>query len=60
MREEVLMKVSTTEIRDMMAVAFMCYLDEVEGRRLSVDECRALTKWVDAHDFEETLEVVRG
>lgn len=54
------MKVSTTEIRDMMAVAFMCYLDEVEGRRLSVDECRALTKWVDAHDFEETLEVVRG
>lgn len=54
------MRLTVTEMRDVMAVAMMSYLDEVEGRRLSVEECQALLKWVDAHDFEETLEVVRG
>lgn len=55
-----MMKMTETEIRDVFAVALMSYLDEVEGRKLSLDECRALTKWADAHDFKETLEVVRG
>ena len=54
------MKMTIEECRDLVAVAIMSYLNEVEGRRLSVDESVALVKWAESHDFEETLEVVRG
>lgn len=54
------MRLTTSELRDMVGMAIMSYLNEVEGRRLSVEECIALVRWVEAHDFEESLEVVRG
>lgn len=54
------MRLTEQEMRDVMATAMICYLNEVEGRRLSLEECQALVRWVDAHDFEDTLEVVRG
>jgi len=54
-------KMTDRELRDLVAVTLMGYLfNEAEGRRPSLDECQALVKWVDAHDFEETLRVVRG
>ena len=54
-------KMTDRELRDLVAVTLMGYLfNEAEGRRPSLDECQALVKWVDAHDFEETLGVVRG
>ena len=53
-------KMTDRELRDLVAVTLIGYLDEVRGDRPSIDECGALVKWVDAHDFEETLGVVRG
>lgn len=54
------MTLTTSELREVVAMTIMSYLNEVEGRKIAVDECIALVKWVDSHDFEETLEVVKG
>ena len=54
------MTLTTSELRDMVSMTILSFLDQVEGRRLSVDESVALVKWAESHDFEETLEVVRG
>jgi len=53
------MTLTINELRDMVSMTILSYLDQVEGRRLSVEECCALVKWVDAHDLEESLEVIR-
>jgi len=53
------MTLTINELRDMVSMTILSYLDQVEGRRLSVEECCALVKWVDAHDFEPSLEVIR-
>ncbi len=53
------MTLTINELRDMVNMTIFSYLDQVEDRRLSVEECCALVKWVDAHDFEQSLEVIR-
>lgn len=54
------MKMTDRELRDVVAVSIIGYLDEIKGERLSAEECGVLAKWIDAEDFEETLEVVRA
>ena len=53
------MKMTDRELRDVVAVSIIGYLEEIKNKRLSAEECGALAKWIDAEDFEETLEVVR-
>lgn len=53
-------KMTDKELRDLVAVTLIGYLDEVRGDRPTIDELDALVKWVGAEDFEETLGVVRG
>lgn len=54
------MKMTDRELRDVVAVSIIGYFEEVKGERLADDEYGALAKWVDAEDFEETLEVIRA
>ena len=53
------MKMTDRELRNVVAVSIIGYLEEVKGERLSDEGYDALAKWIDAEDFEETLEVVR-
>lgn len=53
------MKMTDRELRDVVAVSIIGYLEEIKRERLSAEECSVLAKWIDAEDFEETLEVVR-
>lgn len=54
------MKMTDRELRDVVAVSIIGYLEEIKKERLSVEECSVLAKWIDVEDFEETLEVVRA
>lgn len=54
------MKMTDRELRDVVAVSIIGYFEEVRGERLHDNEYGALAKWVDAEDFEETLEVIRA
>ena len=54
------MTLTTRELKDMVAMTIMSYLRESEGTcALEVERCCDLVKWVDAHDFDLTLEVLR-
>ena len=53
------MTLTTSELKDMVGMAMLSYLREERGECLTADECVNLVKWVDAHDFEESLEVIR-
>ena len=52
------MTLTTSELRDMVSSTIISYLAEVRGD-ITVDECVNLVKWVDSHDFETCLEVMR-
>ena len=52
------MTLTTSELRDVVALTLRAYLAEVRGD-ITVDECVNLVNWVDAQDFEFRLETLR-
>lgn len=55
------MTLTTSELRDMVAMAMVSRLRETEGTcALEVDTICDLIEWVNHYDFEEALEVIRG
>ncbi len=54
------MRLTTSELRDLVAMTMVAYLRESEGTcALEVERVCDLVKWVDAHDFEASLEAIR-
>lgn len=54
------MTLTTQELKDMVAMTMIAYLRESEGNcAIEVERLCDLVKWVDSHDFEESLEVIR-
>lgn len=54
------MTLTMTELQDMVIMTMIKYLRDTEGTcALEVERLCALTKWVEAEDFETRLEVIR-
>lgn len=54
------MRLTMEELRTMVSMTMIAYLRESEGNcAIEVERLCDLVKWVDSHDFEQTLEVIR-
>ena len=53
------MTLTTSELRDLVAITLLTYLREERGETPHADECVKLINWVDAQDFEFRLETLR-
>lgn len=54
------MTLTINELKDMVSMTMIAYLRESEGNcAIEVERLCDLVKWVDSHDFEQTLEVIR-
>lgn len=53
------MTLTTSELRDVVALTLLAYLREERGETLHADESVNLVNWVDSQDFEFRLETLR-